>query len=292
MRRNHSSIDQIQFANPRLNRVGVEVISLESLRLHAADTLAAPQRVAFHFLLLLTDGVGQHTVDFAAHKLQPGCVVYVRPGQVQQWHMHEDLQGLCVLIKPEALTAAIGRTDRDMRLLGLEDWITVCQPSDLLVDSIHREMIELRSNVKEFDDSEMAAALVWSRVRVCLFMLARSMQTHSASGIGGQADLFARYVRALERMGHVRQPLTGYADQLGCSDSTLNRACLAMSGKTAKRLQDERTLLEAKRMLVHSPMPIADIGHLLGFSEATNFVKFFGRLARMTPLQFRQTCFK
>lgn len=49
----------------------------------------------------------------------------------------------------------------------------------------------------------------------------------------------------------------------------------------------DRIVLEAKRLLVHSLLPVANIGYELGFSEATNFVKFFHRGTRQTPGAFR-----
>jgi AraC-like DNA-binding protein len=79
-----------------------------------------------------------------------------------------------------------------------------------------------------------------------------------------------------------------YAQRLGYSESTLSRACVAVAGRTAKEEIDARIALEAKRLLVHSPAPAANIGHQLGFSEPTNFLKFFRRTVGSTPLEFRQ----
>jgi AraC-like DNA-binding protein len=42
-------------------------------------------------------------------------------------------------------------------------------------------------------------------------------------------------------------------------------------------------------MLVHSTSTSVAIGELLGFSEPTNFVKFFRRRVGSTPEVFRQT---
>jgi AraC-like DNA-binding protein len=78
-----------------------------------------------------------------------------------------------------------------------------------------------------------------------------------------------------------------YAKRLGYSESTLSRACVAATGYTAKQAIDLRVALEARRMLVHSDATVAQIGHRLGFSEPTNFVKFFRRTCGVTPLDFR-----
>jgi AraC-like DNA-binding protein len=45
--------------------------------------------------------------------------------------------------------------------------------------------------------------------------------------------------------------------------------------------------LEAKRLLAYSDLPVAAIGHQLGFTEPTNFGRFFVRETGLTPGEFR-----
>jgi AraC-like DNA-binding protein len=45
----------------------------------------------------------------------------------------------------------------------------------------------------------------------------------------------------------------------------------------------ERLVLAVKRLLRHTPLPVATIGDQLGAAEATNFVKFFRRETGFTP---------
>jgi AraC family transcriptional regulator, transcriptional activator of pobA len=49
----------------------------------------------------------------------------------------------------------------------------------------------------------------------------------------------------------------------------------------------ERILLEAKSLLTHTELNIAEISHNLQFDEPTNFSKFFKKYVGLTPLQFR-----
>jgi AraC-like DNA-binding protein len=45
--------------------------------------------------------------------------------------------------------------------------------------------------------------------------------------------------------------------------------------------------LEAKRLLVHTSLPVSVIANRLGFDEPTNFVKFFRREVQKSPGEFR-----
>lgn len=78
-----------------------------------------------------------------------------------------------------------------------------------------------------------------------------------------------------------------YAAALGYSPRTLTRMSLAATGRTAKQVIDDRVVLEAKRLLAHTDRPVAAIGVDLGFSEATNFVKFFIAREGSSPTTFR-----
>ncbi|WP_435811648.1 helix-turn-helix transcriptional regulator [Streptomyces decoyicus] len=74
---------------------------------------------------------------------------------------------------------------------------------------------------------------------------------------------------------------------LGYSVRTLTRATHAAAGCGAKRYIDDRVLLEAKRLLVHTALTATAIGDRLGFPDATVFTKFFRQRATETPATFR-----
>ncbi|WP_443216704.1 helix-turn-helix domain-containing protein [Scytonema sp. HK-05] len=54
------------------------------------------------------------------------------------------------------------------------------------------------------------------------------------------------------------------------------------TGKTARSFIVERILLEAKSLLTHTELDIAEISHNLQFDEPTNFSKFFKKYAGLT----------
>jgi AraC-like DNA-binding protein len=104
---------------------------------------------------------------------------------------------------------------------------------------------------------------------------------------GAQHELFQRFQHELERSFATTRNAADYAARLGYSLRSLNRACTDATGHTAKALVDARVVLEAKRLLSHTDLPVATIGRRLGFSEPTNFGKFFSREAGQSPGAFR-----
>jgi AraC-like DNA-binding protein len=98
---------------------------------------------------------------------------------------------------------------------------------------------------------------------------------------------YRRFRAAIERDFMRWHSVAAYADRLGCSEKSLTRAVLAFTDRTAKAVITDRVVLEARRELAHTLLPVAVIGGQLGFGEATNFVKFIRRETGLTPGEFR-----
>lgn len=100
--------------------------------------------------------------------------------------------------------------------------------------------------------------------------------------------IFQRFLHELELSFASTRKAEEFASRLGYSLRTLNRACDAAAGTTAKAIINARVTLEAKRQLAHTELPASTIGRQLGFSEAANFGKFFTFETNMTPGEFRR----
>jgi AraC-like DNA-binding protein len=248
-----AAVKQIRFHNPRLTRVGIDVLSLAELRTRARANLVGPQRVDFHILLLVREGRGRHMIDFSEVALRPGCAVFVRPGQVQQWRMNDRLQGHVVLISAEALAPSIARAGIDMKLLALDEWPATARLDDGLFAEASSDIARMRADIARFEGSEIEAAILRHTMLALLLRLARDVRAASSrSGVTREAEIHRLFAHELEAGFHKRLSVLDYAKRIGYSESTLSRACLATVARTAKETIDLRVALEAKRLLVHS----------------------------------------
>ncbi|MEL6357315.1 MAG: helix-turn-helix domain-containing protein, partial [Bacteroidota bacterium] len=78
-----------------------------------------------------------------------------------------------------------------------------------------------------------------------------------------------------------------YAEWLNIQLKDLNKICHSFTGKTAKVFIINYITLEAKRWLVTTRLPIKRVAYECGFSEPTNFLKFFKKNTGVTPSEFR-----
>lgn len=93
----------------------------------------------------------------------------------------------------------------------------------------------------------------------------------------------------IENKGQVilRTP-SEYAKQLNIHTNHLNRAVKEISGKTTTEIINDRILQEAKILLKHTDLSVAEISYSLGFNETTHFSNFFKKQSDITPVVFRK----
>lgn len=179
---------------------------------------------------------------------------------------------------------------RESDLKALLEWQTCSQLSADLSSEVTDSITRLSKDLTHFDESDLEVSLIRHELFVLILRIARWQRslTNSRGVQSHHLETHRIFLRELESRFRTSHSLKFYAERLGYSQSTLSRACLAAEGRTAKRVIDRRIVLEGQRMLVHSTLSIAEISHFLGFSETTNFIKFFRCIADVTPVKFRQ----
>lgn len=287
----HTELEERGFRNRVRPALGIEVLSFETLKDRVPrEFFAAPHRLDFHQITLVTEGTGIAMIDFVNHSCSPGTLLHTRPGQVQCLPLSADgtpaaLRATVVLFTagfppPVATTATVVDDP-----FGRQSWDLAATDRDVF----ERALAELTRDYDAITDANAAQTteLLRHLLAALLIRIAR-LEPAAESHSGPDTTTYSTFRHELERSFAVLHTARDYAIRLGHSQRTLNRACLDETGHTAKQLIDKRIALEAKRLLVHTDLPVATITRRLGFTEPTNFVKFFARTAHTTPAQFRR----
>lgn len=78
-----------------------------------------------------------------------------------------------------------------------------------------------------------------------------------------------------------------YAELLHITPKALNKRITRYSNTTPNDIIKNRIILEAKRLLAHTPLSVKEISYELGYEDASYFTRFFTKHAEASPISFR-----
>ncbi|WP_229401366.1 helix-turn-helix transcriptional regulator [Micromonospora okii] len=244
-------------------------------------------------VVLFTGGHGTAELDFRPLPCRAGTLLRVRPGQALR----------CA--GPQLDAVVLRWTATALRGLDVDaDGVPAYrQLAGADGTAVANEVAQLAADCRRLADGPAVRALLRHQLAVLLLRLTL-LAPASAQADPGDADpagpgggagagrraesvTFHRLCQEVERRYQHTRRVEDYAARLGCSVRTLTRACLAVTGRSAKQVIDDRVALQARRLLAATDEPIARIGRRLGFPEPTNFGRFFTREVGVSPGVFR-----
>lgn len=278
-------IQDIPFARPDGVAVPFEVGPIAAVRARRmSHSIYRPTRLNFHIIQLVHEGQGQHFVDFESVPIQSGNLLHIRPGQIHAFDQTSDYQALAIMFLPEGLANPLPLSlthpyrPRAIRPEA-NDFALLMTLAGLLGDlSGHQGAIQAH---------ELGLHLLNAVIQALEAVVKLDDDPERSSAATPTIELVRNFERLLEQRFENRHQASWYAEQLDVSLRTLARACDTVLNTTPKRHIDARVALEAKRRLTFSPISVDALSFQLGFTEATNFVKFFQRAVGESPSAFR-----
>jgi len=274
----------------------VELYPAAELLLRAGDIdVRGLERIDFHCLIYVAAGRYSHMVDFETLVFEAGSLLLLKPGQVHRFGDLVGWDGWLMVFRSELLPArsaagasansAVGELDFMHRMQALPTRLVLSAAARPAVTQAFEQMAK---------DSKLVAcaavnALLRSQMQALLIRLQLDCAPSTIEDRNEPALLkrFRRFETVVEQEFARWHSVAQYAKHLGCSQKSLTRSALVVTDRSAKGVLTDRIVLEAKRLLAHTLLPVATVSDRLGFVEATNFVKFFRRETGQTPGAFR-----
>ena len=272
-------------------RLALEVFSASDLRQRGSkEKVRTTHRYEFHTLVCVTQGACTQVVDFKPVPCEPGSLLVLRPGQAHNFGHDENWDGWIILFRPE-FVLPVSATPRDLKLaVDLEKL-----PEHVLLGG--HELRRVTDSIEHMREDalidatlEDVHALLRHQLHALLTRLSILQGRHRTGQllISPALQRFKRFQQLVEERFAQWHQVAQYASQLAYTEKSLARAVAAAMGMTAKAFIAARINLEAKRLLVHTYLPVATIADKLGFEEATNFSKFLRSELGCTPAEFRR----
>jgi len=245
-----------------------------------------PHRHDFYHLFWIESGNGTFVSDGRSYPLTRGSLIFVSPGQVHAWKCNDTLKGYVLCFEPASLFSGSDRPYRLLHDLAQFSATTKDRATFQVAGSTYRILrVAFKNLADEFHGSaEFRCDMVRSQITALLIRLHRlCLSTPSVEVQAYSTHLTNRFLSLLEKEAGKLQRARYYTSALSVSPRVLVDAVLAETGKSPSAWIRDRTLLEARRLLIYTDLTISEIAYRLNFRNVSYFVRFYRRLAGVPP---------
>ncbi|MDD2798484.1 MAG: helix-turn-helix domain-containing protein [Bacteroidales bacterium] len=270
---------------------GIEVVPLAALTKVNRVNLVTPHRTNFYHVFLFEDCQPTHFIDFEPIRIKPYSLLFIDKDRVHQFDELLNYEGSVLIFTDDFFST----NDSDTKFLrssilfndlsdnksitlsksDFERFVSICetvtdelnQPNDHVKHSILKNLLHNFLLLAEREKRKQGFVSLEKGVDLDYTLLFRDLLESNFTQLKAVSD---------------------YASRIFISEKRLGQATSIVLGKTPKEMINERVLLEAKRLLVHSNLSIKEIGLSLGFEDSAYFVRFFRKNAETTPVEFRE----
>lgn len=163
-------------------------------------------------------------------------------------------------------------------------------PKYQLSESQMKEFIQLFDIIynEAYSGMKYSRQIVQSYLMSLLYKIKQSIDVDSKFMSASRSDLItSEFENILSLETSTFKSLKQYAGMLNISQVYLNECVKNSTQKTSLQVLNDYRILTAKSLIMKSDISFSEISDCLGFSEPTNFTKFFKKHTGLTPKQFK-----
>ncbi|MBC8164954.1 MAG: helix-turn-helix domain-containing protein [Bryobacteraceae bacterium] len=247
-----------------------------------------PHRRGFYQIALLeqTPGVSVE-VDANSFEAASDLLVFVAPQNVLSWVRHKTQRGFVAYFKPEFVEQSGTPLTTTFPFLR-PDHINVYVVSDFIRKRL-RDYFEQLCSV--FESRQPYRSEILRALFTALLFESRAIDAEQGlrlSALTAGAAMAHRFLHMADQHFQSHRSVEAYAQLLDVSAKHLSEMVKEHVGRNASAVIAERIVQEARRLLTHTDLSVAEVSQHLTFSEPTHFIRFFKRWTKMTPREFRR----
>ena len=248
-----------------------------------------PHRHSYFEFFVFESGGGSHFIDFMEYPILDCSVHIVFPQQIHLVKRNADASGSIIICSKHY-----------MNLLGKFFFPQLSQQNEtapcLLFDkSSFKELVHITGHLKKELKTETTLSynLVQNYTSIFLTHCIRNsaailhQETKNINYNQHEWEVYKQFNDLLDHNFLDKAGVAFYASRMAITPKVLNASIRKVTGKTTVDLLQERTLLEAKRLLLNSNESIKEIAYKLNFKDSSYFTRFFVKHESRTPKEFK-----
>lgn len=272
------------FVNKPGQFVEFEITSFEEM---AEPDVADIHKHFFYEILWVDEGQSRQIIDFEAYELKKGSLFFISPGQVHEFEEWQPLKGGTIMFTSDFFLFNHQDKNKLFELSFLDNTYInpALNPSEESFSEI-RKTIDILMKEKNRPDSSIS--ILQSLLNILLHQIQRTIDKDAGYKFNPRyLVLFKEFQHLIENDFKGSATVFNYADLLNISQHHLNRVVKEITGHSATRFIQNRKVLEAKRMLTFSDMPVNEIAAELNFFDSSFFAKSFKKITGLSPSAYK-----
>lgn len=249
---------------------------------------AEPQRQPHYQVIWISRGSGTFEIDLETFCIESNTIYTIPPGRYHQFKPAELLAGYVLSFNTDFLNLAIEGPGRhffkevDSDLKRVSSYF--CNPGDA---NLQQVLADIR---REFDtQSHLRLEILSGLLRMfLLYMKRQAVICYREDNECHDIRLFKRFYLQLDSQYRWMKRVTDYATALCVTPGHLNNVIKRVTGHSTKYHIGQRTIQEAKRMIIYDEVNMKTVAHILGFDDLAHFSKYFKNVTGMTFSQFKK----
>jgi AraC family transcriptional activator of pobA len=269
--------------SPSFGKTG-EFLVVPIQELKTPEKFKWPHRHSFFQVLWVRKGETVHYLDEHSSQVCVDSIYLMAPGQVHRFRHFEGIDGDVILFTEEFITQNFADVQSITELFFFYNGAADPHIKLNLKDKGDMEAVLklLYGEFSDFGSDKVLAALLF----VFLNILKRNPGQNAPVESIGQ-EVFGNFKKLIELNYKTHRDLAFYAASLTVTCNKLSVISKKVCGQTAGVLIRNRSLMEAKRMLLHTHLHVGEIAHQLGFNDFSYFSRQFKKYTSCAPEAFR-----
>lgn len=270
----------------------IEVIPIAETVSKHKPAISTPHRAEFYHIFWIQKGTAEYLIDFEPVQIKVNSFLFVNKDRVKALDHKSEHDGKILLFTDNFFA----KSEDDTKYLhstllfnDLLDILTINVKSSPALQTIFNA---IETELTQKNDT-YHYNILHNLLHNLLLMAERERRKQGFTEItkGADLDYTVLFKDLLEAQFKTLKSVSGYASQMNVSEKRLTNAITKTMGKSPKATIDERVMLEAKRLLIHTNSSIKEIGYDLGFEDPTYFIKYFRKHTGKTPIEFKESYF-
>ncbi|OJJ21899.1 hypothetical protein BKI52_15035 [marine bacterium AO1-C] len=274
---------------PRKPHINFNLQRMEVIYQNAGGTSDEPHRHDYYTILLVEQAKGRHVIDYHSYKFEPYQVHFVAPGQIHQVAVNAKPSGWVITFARDFL---IENNIPESFLTNINLFKQFGETPPLHIDKATCDrLMHIMEQMEDCMPLEFQYRIRALGALLQLFLIycnnSCTLDTRQLDEENSGVCLLRDFKDLVETNYQQWHKVGTYAEAIPISPKHLSFTVKNLTGKTAKEFIQDRLVLEAKRLLMHTELSVKEVAYRLGFEEPLHFSNFFKKQVGISPSGFK-----